>query len=65
MTRPYRGVAGYRRRDSDEPNQAREMTARFAGRCADTGAAIQPGDIIQRDAAGRTILVKSNAPRPR
>jgi hypothetical protein len=62
MTRPYRGVSGGRGRERDEPG-ASEYPARFAGRCAQTGAVIQPGDIIQKDANGRVILVKSNAPR--
>jgi len=36
--------------------------ARFATTCSDTGAAIRPGDIIQRAPGGRIVLVKSNAP---
>lgn len=61
MNRPYRGVGGYRGRERDEPNQARDMPARFSGRCAQTGADIKPGDIIQKLANGSVILVKSNS----
>lgn len=63
MTRPYRGVGGGRRREADEGRQPRDETARFATVCSDTGAAIRPGDIIQRSPGGRIVLVKSNAPR--
>ena len=59
---PYRGTAGYRSRENDEGRGApREMTARFAGVCADTGAKIAPGDLIQYDrTTKRTVLIKSN-----
>ena len=56
----YRGAGGYFRRDLGERHQVRDVVATAADKCADTGAAIKPGDIIQRDrATGRVILVKS------
>jgi len=60
VTRAYRGTGGYFRRELGEARSPRDEVARFAGKCADTGAAIKPGDVIQRDrATGRVILVKS------
>ena len=60
MSTPYRGTAGYRSRERDEGRAPRDETARTFGKCADTGAAIKPGDIIQRDrATGRVVLIKS------
>ncbi|MCE2910237.1 MAG: hypothetical protein LW712_15570 [Burkholderiaceae bacterium] len=59
---PYRGVNGGRRREPDEGRQPRDEVARFATSWRDTGAAIRPGDIIQRAPGGRIVLVKSNAP---
>lgn len=59
---PYRGVGGARRRENDERSFGgpREMTARYAGTCADTGAAIQPGDLISYDrSTRRTVLLQS------
>lgn len=63
--RGYRGVGGHRSRENDEGRQAPVETARFAGRCADTGAEIQPGDTIQRGPGGRIVLVRACTPRPR
>jgi len=58
---PYRGTAGGRTRENDD-DTSRTMTARFAGTCADTGAAIAPGDTIQYDRrTKRTILLKKAA----
>ena len=59
MTAPYRGVAGARRREPDEGRRRpTEYPARYASTCAETGAAIRPGDLIQRDRLGRTVLVR-------
>jgi len=56
----YRGTGGHFRRELGEPRGPRDETARFVGRCADTGAPIKPGDIIQRDrSTGRVVLVRS------
>lgn len=61
MSYSYRGTGGYFRRDLGERHQVRDVVATSAGVCADTGAAIKPGDIIQRDrATGRVILIKSS-----
>lgn len=62
-TRPFRGVGGARRRENDEGFAGpREMTARYSGVCADTGAEIKPGDLIQYDRASkRTVLIQSQA----
>lgn len=61
MNHNYRGTGGYFRRELNERGGPRDEVARFTGKCADTGAAIKPGDIIQRDrATGRVILVKSS-----
>jgi hypothetical protein len=65
-TRPFRGTAGARIRENDEshhldaPSTAgREMTARYSGICADTGAAIRPGDLIRYDRASkRSVLIQ-------
>lgn len=58
-TTPYRGVGGARRRENDEGYGPREMNARYAGTCADTGAAIAPGDLIQYDrTTKRTVLIQ-------
>jgi hypothetical protein len=59
VTYPYRGVNGARRRERDEGRQPSEVRATQAGKCADTGAAIAPGDIIQRLADGRVVLIQS------
>lgn len=57
----YRGTGGHFRRELSEPRGPREETARYAGKCADTGAPIKPGDLIQRDrVTGRVILIKSS-----
>lgn len=37
-----------------------QMTARYAGRCANTGASIRPGDTIEYDRESRrTVLVSA------
>ena len=60
---PYRGVNGYRQRERDEGgHQVHETRATETGTCADTGAAIRPGDIIQRDRNGRVVLLRSMTP---
>jgi hypothetical protein len=59
--RGYRGTGGYFRRELGEARGPRDEVARVAGKCADTGAPIKPGDIIQRDrSTGRVILIKSS-----
>lgn len=64
MSYPYRGVGGARRRENDERSFGgpREMPARYAGVCADTGAAIEPGDLITYDRTTRraVLLQKTN-----
>jgi hypothetical protein len=62
-TTPFRGVAGGRVRENDEhhvdltPPAGREITARFAGVCAASGAAIRPGDRVRYDSATHTVVL--------
>lgn len=56
---PYRGIAGYRRREDDEGHAATEprtMRARYAGKCVETGARIEPGDTIQMTRRGAVLI---------
>lgn len=68
----FRGVAGGRIREDDESHHldapaprapaGKGMIARYAGVCADTGAAIRSGDTIRYDrATKRSVLVSKAA----
>lgn len=59
--KPYRGIGGYRRRENDEGHsRPQEIRARYAGVCAETGAQIQPGDLVRYDRiTKRTVLIQS------
>lgn len=61
---PYRGTNGYYQREDDEGYVADvtgrpvRMQARYPGRCAETGARIKPGDLIDYDKRlKRSVLV--------
>lgn len=70
--RPFIGVNGARSREDDEGYsrqtsysqqyqsavpQAKLMTAKYAGRCAATGQAIKPGDLIKYNPVTRTSIL--------
>ena len=58
--RGFRGVGGaYRREDDERPLRGpRRMTARYPGKCIDTGKAIQVGDTIDYRAGEGAVLVQ-------
>jgi hypothetical protein len=55
-SRGFRGTGGYCRREQDEGQQQHEFTARYAGKCVDTGAPIKPGDTVQKAPGGYRLL---------
>jgi hypothetical protein len=64
MSRQYRGFrgvgGGYQREDDEAPLRgSRRMTARYAGKCIDTGRPIQVGDTIDYHAGSGAVLVQS------
>ena len=63
---PFRGVAGGRVREDDESHHldapapaARRMTAKYPGKCIDTGRQINVGDTIDFIRGAGAVLVQS------